>query len=496
MKRAATSCAWFAFLPTLALFAFSLAPGVGTWDTAEMQVTTWILGVPHAFGFPAFVILGWIFAHLEPFGNPAWRTGLFSAVAMAGACATLALFLREFAIPRVAAVFGAYVFAVGEVTWTRGSRTEVQALAVFWIGLALLCAVRWLRTREPRDAAVAAAAWGFGLATHLVTIFLGPGLLCVALLGRRALTPRRALAVLAAAVAPVLLYAYVPLRSAYLFAVRRDPTLALGLPPGRPFWDTNHAAGGLASYLDAAPQQIGGGVAGAFAPDRWAPVAQTYGAALLHEFGWIGVVAGLLGLAFAFRERPLLWAALVAGVTLTIPFILNFPESDQDRYYLGSFWLFSAAIAIGTYRVISAAVRRPRAGAAGSGIALAALALSLGIANDTILQQRNDVSGQAFVDRVVAVTPPHAIVVSEWTYVTSLAYAAYATHELGDRIVVSGWPTDYADHYRAWLASRPVVVHAYAPPLVLPPGYGVTSEALDVSTNLYELRLSPRVSSR
>ena len=53
-------------------------------------------------------------------------------------------------------------------------------------------------------------------------------------------------------------------------------------------------------------------------------------------------------------------------------------------------------------------------------------------------------------------------------YATPLAYGAYVERRLGRRIVVTGWPDDYAAYYPAWLADRPIVFVSDDPVINVP----------------------------
>ena len=59
-------------------------PGVEFWDTGELQAVAPLLGTAHPTGFPTYVILGWLASVvLQPFGEPAFRMNLFSALCVA-----------------------------------------------------------------------------------------------------------------------------------------------------------------------------------------------------------------------------------------------------------------------------------------------------------------------------------------------------------------------------------------------------------------------------
>ena len=71
-------------LIAFALVARGLQPGLAFWDTAELQVVAPLMGTAHPTGFPTYVLLGWLASVLlQPFGEPAFRMNLFSAICVA-----------------------------------------------------------------------------------------------------------------------------------------------------------------------------------------------------------------------------------------------------------------------------------------------------------------------------------------------------------------------------------------------------------------------------
>jgi hypothetical protein len=82
-------------------------------------------------------------------------------------------------------------------------------------------------------------------------------------------------------------------------------------------------------------------------------------------------------------------------------------------------------------------------------------------------------------------TKSDAIVVAPWLYATSLGYGAYVEHSLEGRTVVTADPDEYVAKYRAWLATRPVVVVSDDVPHLR----GFTLDELDRgSPHIYALR--------
>ena len=104
----------------------------------------------------------------------------------------------------------------------------------------------------------------------------------------------------------------------------------------------------------------------------------------------------------------------------------------------------------------SGAVRYALLGVAG--IAWLAIVVSDAIAAGPLFAQPFDRAAPRWIERVIAMTPPNAIVVAPWNYATTLAYGSYVLHVLGERIVVTARPHDDEAHYRRWLRARPLIV--------------------------------------
>lgn len=67
-----------------AVFFHHLAPGLTLTDSGELVTAAFTFGVPHPPGYPLWTLGGFLWSHgVVPFGNPAWRISLFSAVTAA-----------------------------------------------------------------------------------------------------------------------------------------------------------------------------------------------------------------------------------------------------------------------------------------------------------------------------------------------------------------------------------------------------------------------------
>lgn len=451
-----------AFVVPLVAFLSAAHPGVDFWDSGEMQTVPYILGIAHPTGFPTFTLLGWAFSHAFPFGDIATRITVMCAIGMALAAWFLYRGARELDVDPASAAGAALVFALGPIVWQHGSRTEVHALAMMFAALVLWLALRWWRAPQGRLLCLTALVMGIAIANHTVAVLLLPGLVWMLAARYRSLRGRELAVACALFVLGLSLYAYLPLRSAVVYAERKDPTLALGLPPGRPFWDNDHPStlAGFRTEVTGSEFASSSSLAAIVRPATYARVPHDYFPHVLDSFGTIGVAIAFGGLVALVRADPALATGLLLCGFLSVPFALGYEaESDVERYFLPSLWLIALLLAYGIGRIVALFdARYSVARGIGGVLFLAVIAGTLAYEGRGIFQQRSDDAARRFVAEIRSRTPPNAIVVASWNYATALAYGAYAQRSLGDRIIVTGWPTDYDAHYFQWLRRRPIFI--------------------------------------
>ncbi len=336
----------------------------------------------------------------------------------------------------------------------------MHAFVAFFAALALVSAVRWYRSGEPRALIWLAAALGLGIATHLVIGLLLPGIAIIMVRRYRELRWRTVALPIAIVIASLGLYLYLPLRSGYVTSHHLDPTSQLGVPVGRPYWDYAHPASlmGLRRELAGSDFNVGQGLAGIVSLERYAKMGVEYTDSARNEYGWIVLIASLLGLALVTRDEPLLGSGLFLAVALPVPFVLNYrAESDIERYFLPSFWLIAAMAGVGLSRGVAAYLReRSRLSTTLAALTLGVLVVQIGLAGRDTFSQRSDDAAAKFVDRVIAQTPDRAIIIANWAFATPLAYAAYVEGRMGQRIVETAWVGDDVAFLPKWVAERPV----------------------------------------
>ncbi len=452
-------------LAALVTYVASLPPSYAAWDTGELQTVAAILGIAHPPACPAFVLLGWLFAHGVPFGNAAWRVNFMCSCAIAISAAFLVPIARTFGTSRVVATLCALAFAFASVPWRDATRAEVQDVALVFRVLAIVFALRYARDGSAREFFAMALATGLAGATHGISLLLLPGL--AILIASRRTFSIRLLALGCAGIALGLLpYAYLPLRSAWIASHGLDPTVAIGLPAGLPFWnyDDPHTWPNFVRVITGADFDVHSGFAGFLALGDYPQFGTALANHIKDAYGIPGCLLAAIGAgAFVVRRDPK-GIALVVCALLPVPYTESYVElQDPDRYYLFTLWCSGIALGCGFELVLALFRLEP-----GSVLRFAfwggLVASFLTVATDRqrMFDQRLDDTAPMYVSDLKSLTPDNAIVLAEWAYSTPLAYAAYVDGSLGNRVVVASAPQQYVSYIGTWLQTRPVYLVSFS----------------------------------
>jgi hypothetical protein len=161
------------------LYIGTLAPTVlpystpDTLDSPMLQAEVSVLGVGHPTGYPTYMMLTHLFTYL-PFGDPAYRVNLASAV-----YATLAVLVVYLAGLRlggraVAAAAGALAFGLSGTFWSQAVIAEVYTLEALLVALVILFLLLWREYPKDRYLLICAFLVGVSLTHHLTSVLLVP----------------------------------------------------------------------------------------------------------------------------------------------------------------------------------------------------------------------------------------------------------------------------------------------------------------------------------
>lgn len=157
------------FAAALALYSSLAAPTVQFGDSAELQTVALTGGIPHATGYPVFVLVGRVFA-LLPFADLGFRITFMGACLAAATVALLVLVMAQLGLSLGAALAGAFVLGMSFTFWHVALLTEVYSLAAFLGFIALWRTLAALRGPSLPNALLAGLLLGLALSGHLLLI--------------------------------------------------------------------------------------------------------------------------------------------------------------------------------------------------------------------------------------------------------------------------------------------------------------------------------------
>ena len=454
--------AWLAPL-AVGLVAFiaarlAMMPGVGFWDTAELQVVAPVMGVAHPTGYPTYVLLGWLAnLLLAPFGEPAFRMNLFAGLCIAAAAAVTVDLVRALTRSTVLGVMAGLGLALTTIVWKNGTQAEAHALHLALAAILLRLLVAWEDGRRDRTLIAAAVVTGLAAGNHSLTLLLVvPIVLYVLAVDREVLgRPRFVVACLAAAIGTLVLVSLeLPLRGGPF----RAP-----LVYGRPeTWD--------GFWYIALGEQFRGSLVGPF--DDLATKSLDLVARTIDAFGPLVVFLPLAFVVTALR-RPAYALLTGSAVAITCFFAASYVNAMIDRYYVVPVlmaWTWLAIFAEAIARMAGSGVdddgrRRlqPVVAIVLAVVLLVPTALALPDRYRAV-DRSGDVFAQRWLDGALARMAPNAVIVSWWSYSTPLWYAQVIEGERPDLFIIDDrtrLDLDLGDVYDVidrYLPDRPVYV--------------------------------------
>jgi hypothetical protein len=462
-------------LISFVLVVRGLQPGLAFWDTAELQVVAPLMGTAHPTGFPTYVILGWLASVvLQPFGEPAFRMNLFSAICVAVAVGVTVDLVRVLTGSRWIGVVAGLGLALTPQVWAIGTHAEAHSLHLALVAILLRLLVGWEdRRRAPEDdprrgradrwLVAATVAFGLAVGNHSLTLLLAPAVAAYVIAVEPGIIRRWRLVagcLAALSITLVVVYLELPLRAGPF----RAP-LVYGTPDT---WDGFR-------YIVLA-EQFRGSVVDPFG--NLVVKFQDLVARTGRELGvlWLLVPLGFLATAIR-RPRYALLTGIALG--LTVFFAASYDNAAIERYYLGPIliaWSWLAMLIAGAVALLTRRRAVPAPGTTEAwlrpiavGVIAAGVLLTPAVLDFTDRARDADRShetiAQRWLDTVIDTVEPNAVVVSWWSYSTPLWYGKHIEGRLPGVEVIDdrtrldedlGSPVDVVNHYLG--QQRPVYV--------------------------------------
>ncbi len=319
---------WYIFLLVpLIVYIKGLAPTVVLGDTGDYQTAGWIWGVAHPPGYPLYTVLVGIIERLPippvwiqtaSFSLPAWRANVLSALFALGALAALFALVNRLTKRPIVALLASGALAFSRVFWWHAEICENDTLSAMLILLILLMAVRWVQDRRRWDPYILAFLIGIGISHHQIVLMFLPAVLVFLLMNRSLrFTAKQWVAFALLFALGLTPFVYLPLvryktpegpikfvsESEYAQLYSEDqqgsPTVQYKTDsPSRFFFNyVFRTIYGRQRQYTHASDMLRGDVTGT------SDILAFYGRLVRDDFGWLFVLAGLVGLALGYGIR-------------------------------------------------------------------------------------------------------------------------------------------------------------------------------------------------
>lgn len=297
-------------------------------------------GLPHPPGYPLYVIIGRVFCSMFPFGTPAFKASLLSAIFAGITISLLYSIVKTVNGNTLAALLASGIFAVSRLFWQYATVAEVFSLAALTTALIVYSYIKTLKDCNNRlNYFIFGLSFSIGIAHHHSVLFLFP---LIPLLFWHTVKEYRSLG----RVLPVCI----------LFLSGTLPGFAVY--GALPFFDGPWKFSTVNSLIDIYNFFMRKSYGTLSTPiTEWWNNAIVFVRYLPGDFYWAGFVAGLFGIITGINSRHnRFWSlSIIVCFVLSGPFFLSlFDQPSQgrslimlERFYIMPHLLFSIYIGMG-----------------------------------------------------------------------------------------------------------------------------------------------------
>ena len=446
------------FLIAFSIYLVTLAPTI-TWrndgaDGGDLITAAYTLGIAHPPGYPLYVVLGKLFT-LLPIGDVAYRVNLMSAFFAAATIPLVYLITLGLCrsvvspsnrslsrgggtrAPWIAASAAALTFAFSPTLWSQATIAEVYTLNASFVALLFYLILKWRGEKRQRTAAgndkwggylpLAAFIYGLSLGNHFSMLMLGPAVLLLIIEGR--LDGRINLKGLLTAGLCFLLglsiYLFLPLRAA------RHPPINWG--------DPHTWSGFLWTVSGELYREFAFALPASHIPAR----ASAWAGLLVQQFGWWGLLLGLIGLWRCLNEDRAFSAFSLLAFSAVVVYAIGYNTTDSYVYLIPSYLVFATWLGAGIHHVLTTlrqAIGRSKVKAAfafASALFLCLPFVSLG-QNFSSLDLSKDRTAYEYGEKAFENLDPRSIVITDTDpHTFTLWYFSYVVGGRSDVVVLN-----------------------------------------------------------
>jgi hypothetical protein len=352
------------------IYILTLAPGVVEIDSGELATVQATLGIAHPTGYPLFTMFGFLLLKIPFPASIIYKANLLAAIWCTLGIWVLMktiLFVLENSIlenqkdekiknkkadkkavkatnlippylfPCVA-IFSGLMLGFSKTFWMQSTSVEVYSLQILLFVLIIYATLKaYFSNKENKSKWM----WfGFtlalGFSNHMTTLLILPfsAILFFQKEKLNNITIKKILLSVSVFIpALIIIYSYLPLRAV------ANPIMNWGNPFN---WENffRHISGKqyqvwMFSSIEATKTHLA-----------------SYLVNFPAEFGYAGLIIGLIGIIYSYKVARKLFYALLITYFTSVLYVINYDITDLDSYFLMSYMMFSFFIAFGFVRII------------------------------------------------------------------------------------------------------------------------------------------------
>lgn len=352
MRKEYTAAFLFPFCLTfgiLVLYVYRQATGIYGGDSGELVSAAYTFGIAHPPGYPLYIFLSGLLAHLLPISTIAWRVGLLSSVPMAISCyfvwLTIHRLTKRMMVAMVATLFYAFLYPV----WLYGIVAEVFGLFALFSALFLYVFIRLVDTKERSLLYVLAVLTGVSLTHQYLIILIVVSAVFILYRydkGTWVYIKQKKLFFLAAVGIGLIPLLYAPIASFF-----------------NPPFDREHAASLVGFFRLVSRVSVGGFRASSVATggifNGLADLA-TFAQYLYKDFTFVGIILAGVGLYGLWKKEKTLFSFFIVYLFLLILYLFyagfpvynNFQLGTLERFFIIPYQVFAVLLGLGLSYVL------------------------------------------------------------------------------------------------------------------------------------------------
>ena len=344
------------FLIPLVIYVLTLAPDVYFTDSGELASVATSLGIAHPTGYPLFTLVGYLWSNLLPW-SPIYNLNLMAAFATAASSMflflTLSALFKEFRlITKVArhsselnnlllALFMSLGYSFALTTWQQATSVEVYSLQLLLINTFIFVIIKAYYSEKKSDVFLILSGFvlGLGFANHLTSFMLIPAGLIIFFAKTKNLKNNSRYKLLAyvigATLLGVLLYLYLPIRSA------QSPIFNWG--------EVHRSFDKFMYHVTGAQYQVWMFSDSAASKENF----KLFFELIPSQLTWIGVLFSFYGFYVIYRGSKTIFWSLISTAILCVLYSMNYSIHDIDSYFVTAYVVLFIIVGLAAKQLIN-----------------------------------------------------------------------------------------------------------------------------------------------